>query len=237
MRKMITGLTVSSLLLVATSVAGAALRIWTFEASGKTMEGEVVGFAGNAVTLKDADGKTFSVPIAYLIESDRAYLAAERAKQWKQVEVLRLDPAGAAGRYQKCTVRGAEVNGEVYVEGLPASVQGVLNSRNQQAAPMADLSARIKSEDRALQDLKSGMPAGTSGNRVYRRAYAAQRAQANLEATDLQQARAKLAKLQKAYDDYVEKTKAQTMAKMRNTGIVYKGLPVWECFSARKPQE
>lgn len=236
MRKLSTGLRVIAALLVITTAEGAAIRTWTFEASGNTTEAEVVGFANNVVTLKCRDGKTLSVPIAYFIESDRAYLAAERAKQWKQVEVQKLDAAGAAGRYQKCTVRGTEVSGEIYVEGLPASVQAILNSQNEQAAPIAELSAQIQREDRALQEVRSGLPTTAPRNRVYRRSYAAQRAEVKLEAKELQEARANLAKLQKSYDQSVEKTKAQTIVKMKNTGVVYRGLPVWECFNARKPQ-
>jgi hypothetical protein len=232
-----TGLRMIVLLLAATTLARAGVRTWTFDASGKTTQGEVVGFTNNAVILKGTDGKTVSVPIAYFVESDRTYLAAERTRQWKQVEVLKLDAAATAGRYQKCAVRGTEVRGDIYVEGLPASVQAVLNTRNEQAVPIAELSARIENEDRAMQEVKSGMPAKAPRNRAYRRAYATQRAQLKVEAAELQQARAKLAELQKSYDQSVAKTKAQTMVKMRNTGVVYKGLPVWECLSARKPQE
>jgi len=87
-----------------------------------------------------------------------------------------------------------------------------------------------------VQEAKASIPPRASRNRVYRRAYAAERAQINLEAQDLNKARANLAKLQKSYDDYVQQTKHQTMVKMRNTGVDYKGLPLWECFDARRPQ-
>ena len=66
---------------------------------------------------------------------------------------------------------------------------------------------------------------------------AAERAQVNLAAKDVKNARTNLAKLQKSYDDYNKKTKDQTTVKMRNTGLEHKGLPVWECFDPRKPQE
>ena len=69
------------LLVAVATVAMAEMRTWTFEKSGKTIEGEVVGFSGEAVNLKRADGKTYSVPIAYLIASNRIDLVAERAKQ------------------------------------------------------------------------------------------------------------------------------------------------------------
>ena len=231
-----TGLGAIGLLLVATTVAAAEMRTWTFEASGKTMQGEVAGFTGDAVTLKGADGKAFSVPIAYLTENDRIYLAGERANQWKQVEVVKLDAATAVGRYKKCTVHGAGANGEIFIERLPASVEAILNKRNQQAAAIAALSGQIKSADRAVQEAKASIPPGASRNRVYRRAYAAERAQLNLEAQDPSKARVNLANLQKSYDDYVQQTKHQTMVKMRNTGVEYKGLPLWECFDARRPQ-
>ena len=69
---------VIGLLLVATVVAAAETRTWTFEKSGKTVRGEVVGFDGNSVILKLPEGKTFSVVISYLIESDRDHLSAKR---------------------------------------------------------------------------------------------------------------------------------------------------------------
>ena len=68
-----------------------------------------------------------------------------------------------------------------------------------------------------------------------RRAAAAQRGQLNAAASDLNGLQANLNKLQKAYDESVQKTKNQTMVRMRNTGIVYKGLPLWQCFDPRKP--
>ena len=137
------GLRMIGLLLTATAVAGAEMRTWTFEESGKTVQGEVLGFTGDAVTLKRLDGKTFSVPVAYLTETDRVFLVAERAKQWKEVEVLKLEGEESSGRYKKCTAHGQGVNGEVLVQRLPAAVEAVLNARNQQAAPILVLSNRI----------------------------------------------------------------------------------------------
>ena len=96
-----TKLRVIGLLLVATTVAVAEMLTWTFQKSGKTMQGEVVGFAGDTVTMKLPDGKTISVPIAYLVESNRVDLAAERVKQWKEVEVVKLEGVTSAGRYRR----------------------------------------------------------------------------------------------------------------------------------------
>jgi len=232
-----TGLRMMGLLLVVTGVAAAEMRTWTFEQSGKTMQGEAVGFTGDAVTLRQADGKTVSVRIAYLVKDDRVYLAAERAKQWKQVEVVKLEGAESAGRYKKCSVRGTGVNGEVFIELLPSAVEALLNDRNQQATQIADLTSQIGTQSQAVQQAKASIPTGASGNRAYRYAVRAEQAQVNLEAKDLKTAQANLAQLQKAYDDSVKKTKDQAMVKMRNTGVVYKGLAVWECFDPRKPPE
>jgi hypothetical protein len=230
-----TGLRVVGLLLTATAVAGAEMRTWTFEESGKTVQGEVVGFAGDAVTLKRADGKTFSVPIAYLDPSDRAYLMAERAKQWKEVEVVKLE--GEEGRYKKCTVHGPGVNGEILVQRLPAAVEAVLNARNQQAAPILVLSNRINFDTQAAQQAKASVPAGASLHGRYGQAVRVERAEVKLANQDLKSARTNLAQLQKSYDDSVKKTKDQTTVKMKNTGVIYKNLAVWECFDARNPQQ
>src|SRR3974390_2373043 len=113
------GLWIIGMLLAATVVARAEMRTWTFEESGKTIQGEVVGFAGEAVTLKGDDGKTRFVPIAYLTASDRSFLVAERAKQWKEVEVVKLESEESGRRYKKCSVRGQGVNGEILIERLP----------------------------------------------------------------------------------------------------------------------
>ena len=84
---------------------------------------------------------------------------------------------------------------------------------------------------------QAALAANGSGNRANRRLVAVERTQVNLETKDVKNAQANLAKLQKSHDDYNKKTKSQTMVKMRNTGVVYKGLALWECFDPRKPQE
>ncbi len=231
------GLNMIGLLLVATAAVAAELRDWTFEQSGKTVQAELVAFAGDSVILKETGGKTFSVPIAYLTEGDRDFLRAERPKQWKQVEVLKLDNAGSPGRYMKCAVQGPSLSGEVYLQRLPPALETILNNRNAQAAQIAGLSNRIELENRAVQQGKETTPSAGSVNRAYRRAVAAERAQIEQQARDVKNSRGSLSKLQKSYDDYARKTKEQRTVKMRNTGQEFKGLPVWECFDPRKPQE
>jgi hypothetical protein len=225
------------LLLTATAVAGAEMRTWTFQESGKTVQGEVLGFTGDAVTLKRVDGKTFSVPIAYLTETDRVFLVAERAKQWKEVEVLKLEGEESAGHYKKCTVHGQAVSGEILVQRLPAAVEAVLNARNQQAAPILLLSNRIKLDTQAAQQAKASVPAGASPYGRYGQAVRVERAEVKSANQDLKTAKTILAQLKKSYDDSVEKTRSQTIVKMRNTGVLYKTLSVWECFDPRKPQQ
>ena len=231
-----TKLRVAGLLMAATVVAAAEIRTWTFEKSGKTVEAEVAGFTGSAVTLREADGKKLSVPIAYLSRRDRDYLAAEQTKQWKDVEVLKLDASASDGPYRKCSVRGAGVEPNIYVQRLPASVEVVLQDRNKQAAPMADLSSQIDAEKNALHDAKSGLSGKRPKNRVQRREAKAERGKLNVETSNLHAQEANLAKLKKAYDESVEKTRGKTMVKMRNTGVIYKGLSVWQCFDPTAPQ-
>lgn len=234
---MTTALRVIGLVFAATAVAGAETRTWTFEKSGKTVEADVAGFTDNAVTLKEAGGKTVSVPIAYLSKGDQVYLAAEQAKQWKEVEVVKLDASTSLNRYRKCTVRGTGADGETYIERLPASVQSVLEDRNRQAAPIAALTRQIDDQKRAVQEDKAALPPKGPLNRAQRRVAAAQRGQVNVETSDLNGLEVELAQLQKAYDESVEKTKSQTIVRMRNTGTVYKTLPLWQCFDPQKPQQ
>jgi hypothetical protein len=232
-----TELRMIGLLLAATSVAMAGMQTWTFEKSGTTMKAEVVGFAGNTVTMKRADGKTFSVPIAYLTESNRVELATQKEKQWKEVEIVKLEGLKSAGRYKKCTVRGMGVNGEVLIQLLPASVEAVLNNQNQQAAQIADLSDRIENRDRAVQRADAVTPVYAGGDASYVDAVMAQRSQVNLAIVDVKQAKEDLVNLQEALTEYIDKTKTARTVKMKNTGFVYRGVPVWECADPRKPQQ
>jgi hypothetical protein len=231
------GLSVIGLLLVAMGATAAEMRTWTFEQSGKTVQAELIAFAGDSVILKGEDGKTTSVPTAYLSAGDRDYLAAERPKQWKQIEIIKLENAESPGRYKKCKVRGTALNGEVYLQRLPPAVEAILNNRNAQATQITTLSNRIQIENHAVQQAKAALPSAAQANPVYRRTVAAERAQVNHEANDVKNSRTNLTKLQKSYQDYVTKTKEQATVKMRNTGLEFNGLPVWECFDPRKPQE
>jgi hypothetical protein len=187
--------------------------------------------------MKLPDGKTVSVPIVYLVESNRTDLAAERARQWKEVEVVELKGVMSAGRYKKCTMQGKEVSGEVLIQLLPASVEAILNSRNQQAAQIADLSDRIENRGRAVRRADAVTPVGAGGDPASVDAVMAQRNQVNLAIVDLDDANANLVKLQAAYADYIDKTRTARTLKMKNTGFVYQGLPVWECADPRKPQK
>ena len=229
-----TGLRIIGLLLVAAAIGAAEMRTWTFEKSGKTIRGEVVSFAGDTVTMKLSDGKAFSVPIAYLTESNRVDLVAERAKQWKEVEVVKLEGDMWEGRYKRCTVQGKEVSGEILIQLLPASVEAVLNNRKEQAAQIANLSDQIKNWGRELKRADALAP--VEGDPGYVGVGVEERQRVNLAKIDLDEAKADLARRQAAYADYIEKTRSATIVKIRNTSSVYQGLPVWECPDPRKPQ-
>lgn len=226
---------VIGLLLTVAVAAVAEMRTWTFEKSGKTIEAEVVGVSGNVVTLKRADGKIYSLPVAYLTASNRIVLAAERAKKWKEVEVVKLEGAASGGRYKRCAVQSADVTGDILIDLLPASVEAILNNRNQRAVRIDQLKSRIENmiQARGLADT----PVNDSNtNRIYdpnsALVYALDPVRVRIE-----EARASLAKLQAAYDEYANQTKAARVLKMKNTGLVYQGLPVWECFDPRKKQQ
>ena len=231
-----TKLCVIAVLVAATSWTRAEVRTWTFQQSGKTVEAELAGFIDNSVTLREANGKTVSVPIAFLSKGDRQYLAGHLAQQWKDVEVVKLDASTAIGRYKKCKVQGTGINGDVYIDRLPASLITVLQTRNQQAAPIEALSKEIEAQKQAVQEAKAGTPSKGLKGRAKRRAAAKQRGQVNAEASNVNALEVELARLQKSYDESVAKTKHQTTVRMRNTGVVYKGLPLWQCFDPGKPQ-
>jgi hypothetical protein len=223
--------TICFLLLVAVTAAAAAeIRTWTFEKSGKTMQGEVAGFGENSVTLKLPEGKTASVPIAYLSERDRTYLTAEHASQWKEVELVKLEGAASSGRYKRCTVRG-EVSGEILLQLLPASAEAILNNKDEQADQIEYLKSWIADRDKVRRQAKAFVhDSNRAAHRRYRYVIAK-------EWAPLYDAKADLPKLQRAYEDYVKKTKAQRTVKVRNTGLAYAGSPVWECADPRKPQQ
>ena len=156
--------------------------------------------------------------------------------------MVKLEGVTSAGRYKRCIVQGKEVNGEILIQLLPASVEAILNSRNQQAAQIADLAERIENQDHAVQRADLVTPIGAGGDPAYVDAVMAQRKQVNLASLDVTDAKVNLAKLQAAYADYIDKTRAATTVKMitvkmKNIGFVYEGLPVWECFDPRKPQQ
>jgi hypothetical protein len=218
-------------LLAATAVASAEMRTWNLK-SGATLEAEIVAFPGpDTVQVKRSDGKMANLPAAYLTDADRAYLDAERAKQWKEVSIDKVLGTVSAGRYKKCAVSGKEVGHEILVALLPSQVEAVVNNRQQQEAQIANLSSRITEDSTAARNAND--TAATSGNRADRNA---NRAQAKLAKQDEAAAKAYLARLKADYAEYVKKTKATTTVRMKNTGLVYDGLSVWECqVSPKRP--
>jgi hypothetical protein len=222
---------VLAVLLAATTIAVAEMRTWNFK-SGATIEAEIVAFPGpDTVKVKRSDGKEYVLPTAYLASEDRAYLATERAKQWKEVSVDKLLGTAAAGRYKKCAVSGKDAGGNILIALLPASAEAVLNNRKQQEDQIADLSSQIQDDSSAARDAKSA--AAQHGSRAY---HNANRAQAKLATQDAAVTKASLDKLNADYAESVKKTKVATTVIMKNTGLVCEGLPVWECQTAQNRQ-
>jgi hypothetical protein len=222
-------LSVLALLLAATAVATAEMRTWNLK-SGATVEAEIVAFPSpDTVMVKRSDGNMYTLPAAYLAAADRAYLQAERAKQWKEVSVNKV--LGTAGRYKKCSVSGKDVWGDILVALLPSQAEAVLNNRQQQEAQIADLTSQIQNDSNVARDAHTA--ATSHGSRGYRRA---NKAQAKLAKQDEASAKLSLEKLKTDYDEYVKKTKATTTLLMRKTGLVSEGLPVWECQTSPKRQ-
>jgi hypothetical protein len=224
-------LIVLATLLAATAAAAAEMRTWNLK-SGATMEAEIVAFPSpDTVQVKRSDGIVATLPSAYLADADRAYLDAERAKQWKEVSIDKVLGTLSAGRYKKCAVSGKDVGHEILVALLPSQVEAVVNNRQQQEAQITNLSSRITEDSTAARNANAA--AASSANRTYRNA---ERAQAKLAGQDDAAAKASLAKLKATYAEYVNKTKAATTVRMKNTGLVYEGLPVWECQVSQKRQ-
>jgi hypothetical protein len=212
------------MLLGVTTVGAAEMRTWNLK-SGATLDAEIVAFPGpDTVQVKRSDGKMAILPAAYLTDADRAYLDAERAKQWKEVSIDKVLGEVSAGRYKKCAVSGKDGGNEILVAKLPSQVETIANNRQQQEAQITNLSSRITEDSTAARNADAA--AVTGGTRAYRNA---SRAQANLAVKDEAAAKAALAKLKADYAKYVKKTKAATTVRMKNTGLVYEALPVWEC--------
>ena len=196
------------------------------------MEAELIAFPSQeSVEVKRSDGKMYTLSAAYLVNADRAYLDAERAKQWKEVSVDKLLGTASAGRYKKCGVSGKDVGGEILVVMLPSQAEAVLNHRQQQEAQIADLTSQIQSDSSVAKD--AGAAAATRGNRAYRNANKARAKQATQDETAV---KASLEKLKADNAEYLKTTKAATTVLMKNTGLVYEHLPVWECQTSPKRQ-
>jgi hypothetical protein len=217
------------MLLAATAVTAAEMRTWNL-ASGATIEAVIVAFpAADTVQVKRSDGKMATLPTAYLTQADRDYVNAERAKQWKEVSIDKLLGTASAGRYKKCAVSGKEVGHAILIEKLPAKVETILNNRQQQEAQITNLNNRIQEDSTIAHN--DNASAASGGNRAYRNA---NRAEARLATRDETAAKTSLNKLKADYAEYVKKTKADTTLRMKNTGLVYEGLQVWECQVSQK---
>jgi len=207
------------------------MRTWDFE-SGATLEAEIVAFPSpDSVQIKRSDGVLATLPAEYLTDADRAYLDAERAKQWKEVSIDKVLGAVSAGRYKKCAVSGKAVGREILVAKLPSQVETVVANRQEQETEIENLNSRITGDSKVAKSANAS--ATTSGYRASRNA---NRAQARLAAQDEAAAKVSLAKLKADHAEYLKKTKSATTVLMRNTGLVYEGLPVWECQAAQKQQ-
>ena len=215
-----------AVLLAATSVAVAEMRTWNFK-SGATMRADIVAFPSlETVEVKRSDGKVYSLPVTYLSDADRAYLDAERARQWKEVSVDKL--LGTVGRYKKCAISGKDIGGDILVEMLPSQVESILSNRQEQETQITNLNSQIQDDSSVAQNANAAARGGSRGSRY------ANRAQAKLATQDEAEAKTSLAKLKADYAEYLKKTKAATSVLMRKTGLVYEHLPVWECQVSQK---
>ena len=218
-------------LLAVTAAPAAEMRTWNLK-SGTRMEAELVGFpSADKVSVKRSDGKVYTLPEAYLGDEDRVYIDTERAKQWKEVSVDKLLGTFSSGRYKKCSVSGKEVSGQVLITLLPAQVETVLNTRQQQEAQINSLNNRIQQDSTAANAANAALKRG--GNAAYRNANKAEAKTANRDESD---AKTSLDAAKTQHADYVKKTKATTTLRMRNTGTTYEGLAVWECQAPAKRQ-
>jgi hypothetical protein len=214
-------------LLAATLVANGAMRTWNLE-SGTTLEAEIIAFpTPDSVLVKRADGKTFTLPTAYLAPTDRAFLEAERARQWKEVTIEKI--LGSVARYTKCSVSGKDVPKEILISKLPPNVETVLASKQRQETQITNLTSRIRSDLSAAKDAKGA--AARTPNRAARNA---DRADARLASRDEVEAKAGLDKAKSDYADYLKKSKSDLTLRMRNTGTTYQNLAVWECQPPQK---
>ena len=204
-------------------------RTWNLR-SGATVSGEIIAFPNNqSVTIKQKDGKNYTLQEAYLSEDDRAFVEAERAREWKQVSIDKLLGSVSGGRYRKCSVTGTNVAGTILITLLPAQVEPILITRRQQEDQIAALQSQIQSDENVVHNANKPLPA--TGKRAARNA---NKAAAKTAAQDESAVKATLAKAKTDYDAYVKKTKPTTTLLMKNTGSTYEGMQVWECQAPRK---
>jgi hypothetical protein len=196
------------LLLAAAMVAGGQPLTLTFKETGKTVQGEVVSLDKESVVLKLTDGTTVSARLDYLIESDRAKVAKAFAEQWKEVEVYSME--GTVSFYKKCVVswgRGTEV----FIKLLPSAVEAILIKKKD----LADQISAMRKSEGTYSEKWEGID-GSSGSHVHN-----------------------ISPVQKSLiitlNHYNADTRMQRTVDIRNTGLVYQGIPVYECRS--KPPE
>lgn len=210
------------LMLTAAGTVTAETRTWNLK-SGATVEAEIVGFPNaQSVTVKRTDGKVYTLQDAYLADEDREFVQAERAKLWKEVSIDKVLGPVSGSRYRKCVVSGKDVSGQILVTMLPATVEPVLNKRQEQEAQIAALNTRIQTDEKAAHSkAKTNNRYGSKTN-------------ARAAAQDETSAKGDLARARADHEDYLKKTKASTTLLMKNTGLTYEGYPVWECQAPQK---
>ncbi len=212
------------LFFAATGIATAEMRTWNLK-SGATLEAEIVSFpTPKTVQIKRSDGKVYTLQESYLSDDDQAYLEGERQKQWKEVSVDKILATVSGGRYKKCSVSGKEVPGQILVTMLPAQIEPILTKRQQQENQITALNDRIQSDDTTSHQSANG------GSRAARNAA---KTAAKTASQDETSSKTNLTKLKADYDDYVKKTKPTTTLMMKNTGVAYEGLQIWECQKAQ----
>ncbi len=212
-------------LLTGGSFAMAEMHTWTLQ-SGATVEGEIVDFPNaQSVKVKKPDGKFVTLPDAYLTEGDRTYAMTERAKLWKEASIDKVLGTTSAGRYKKCSVTGKDVTSPILLTLLPSQVESVLTKRQQEEDRIAALNSQIQKDQNTEHQAKP--PAGAYGRRTQN--------SAKVAATyDEAMAKTNLIKLKSDYAETLKKTKPITTLLIKNTGLVYEGLQVWECQSPKR---
>jgi copper chaperone CopZ len=124
-------------------------RTWTDAESGKTIEGELVSVDGEKVTLKRADGKTFTLDASRFSADDQEYIAAHDTPSDADADADTDAPADAdADADGEATPAGTE--NDVTLSGVHLCCSGCEKSIEKAIADLEDVKVDISRSSKSI---------------------------------------------------------------------------------------